>query len=101
MDTQERTYQLEELRLRLERSYQGVMRLGKRICSYRYEPNSYEDFIKIRTLRSQLRELQQQQEMLLDQSGDINLKKVKELLAQHLVLEKEVTDYILNEKGYK
>lgn len=95
----------DQLVIRLERNHKWVLRLARKLNSYKYEPRNYECFIRLRDLRSGFNELAQDQMVLFDEIQHRNLifenaeKKIDTLLHRFHQLENDMASYILEAKN--
>ena len=90
----------DQLVIHLERNHRCVLRLTRKLASYKYEPRNYECFIQLRDLRSGLQLLAQDQMRLFDsiQHRDTSLqnarKDVNLILRRFQELESSMAAYI-------
>ncbi len=93
---------LEQLVIRLERNHESVLRLRNKMNSYRYEPKDYECFIKLRNLRSNIKELIRDERLLIDQlKGEaIEFKEsnalIDTILMRYKQLDADIAGYLLD-----
>ncbi|MBT8187547.1 MAG: hypothetical protein HKP38_00650 [Croceitalea sp.] len=94
--------QLDQLVIRLERNHQCILRMAKKLSSYRYEPKNYEGFIKLRELRMGFKALIDDHRLAFEALNRKALEKyeahdrVNALLTRYQDLEKEMAAYILD-----
>ena len=97
---------LDQLVVRLERNHQCVLRQIQKMNSYRYEPKDYECFIRLRDLRSNLKELSKDQMQLFDklQRNVYELNEASQLVEDTLQrfknIESALASYLLDTRGY-
>lgn len=97
---------LEGLKVRLERNHQSVLRLMAHMNSYRYEPHSYEGFVRLRHIQVSLKELAAEQKLLLyatngaTEDADTLYGRALECTQTFKALEKDITSYIWDAKGF-
>lgn len=102
MDTSIVKKDLEQLALRLNRNHTCVLRLSKNLTSYKYEPNNYECFIRLRELKNDFSVLAEEQQTLLEsmQSDGTPFEKaemeVEASLKKFAALEQRMAAYLLD-----
>ena len=100
------SYPLEGQKVRLERNHQSVLRLLEQMNSYRYEPRSYEGFVRLQDIRMGLRALAAEQRLLLEtiqgalEDGETAQVKAEKCIGTFRALEKDIAAYRLETKTY-
>ena len=90
----------DQLVIRLERNHRCVLRLVRKLTSYKYEPRNYECFIQLRDLRHGFQKLGQDQMKLFDrmQHREVSFKTAENdvnlLFGRFRELERDTAAYI-------
>ena len=93
---------IDRLVVRLERNHQYVLRLARKLNSYKYEPRNYDCFIRLRDLRTGFDALAKDQMQLFDAMQHRNLnyadseKQLHSLMHRFRQLESDMAAYVLD-----
>ena len=96
---------MDQLVVRLERNHKCVLRLARKLNSYKYEPRNYDCFIRLRDLRAGLTALGNDQMQLFDAMQHRNLsfddaeKQLNLLMHRYQQLESDMAGYILESQN--
>ncbi|MDT0539769.1 hypothetical protein [Croceitalea sp. P059] len=92
--------------IRLKRNYNRALNLQRKMTSYRYEPKDYEGFIRLRNLRTELKDLTLDQLELLqkvkEQQFDFKTSETifETIFLRYKQLDRDIARYVLDiQKG--
>lgn len=100
------TYDLQDLLVRMERNYNVIQRLSKKLNSYTYEPKNHSCFEKLYDLKLNFKMFMGHQNRIVEQlklkkeESDALVDEIKLHIERFKELEKEIAAYLLDIGNY-